>query len=1227
MIYYDENEIFMVKNILKGLLILLFITISVIAYSYNWNYNTDTYSQFINITKKEGLSSNFVLNILQDRYGIMWFATLDGLTRYDGNSFTVYRNEPENPNSLSCNQIFSLAEDISGNLWIGTQYGLNCYNRETNKFKRYLAEQGNKNTVPNNYVKALYADSVGNLWIETKGSFLCKYNIQENSWECISHQSTDFEGDYYYHHIFEDWKGNIWIGGRETFIHRLANKKNLNTLQGLIRNINGEVYEGSCFVETKDSCIITCNYAGILQRYNYTTGLFDIITNIPVSATSSACDIHNNIWIGGNGGIAKIDVAKEEITLLKNNPENTSSLASNNILCIYKDMDNNIWLGTDNGISLFSERLNYFRKYQQIRNQKNGLSSNNITALMQDRDGLIWVGTEENGVDTFSLGYEQFGNLTYNLLRRDLDRKTFEREKQTLRQYYIHTFITSDNNYNEHIFDSYDRFKQSPLKFRETNENKVSALYEDKNGKIYVGLWSHVGFNVYDKKREVFKRYALWSKKHDYLFPIVFEGNLFGANWYAGFLEDNQSRFWCATWEGVGLNLFDRQKGEFTGKHYIPGSYPRYPKSLINSFAFDSIYDRLFLGGMLYYGYYDFKKQAFIRYGQWLPPDYPNRDIINRYYKYCSSTFFVNLPYDFRCNQFVFDGSDVVWIATENCIIKHTISSNKFETVISSKLNCRFLIALSPDKKFLWVSKNNELFRFSAKENLIVPFSHINNEYSGLMQNETINVLFQENTSNLWLGTNSGVFKYDTKNNHLSRLNFDHTENGKINVTAIAVGDNNQLYIGGNEGLFVLQNEKIIAFYSNRDKLPGTTINQLCPDKNIEIWVCTDKGLANIDTKSQKITIYNHDDYQQYSILSDNVYAASIGDGSQLWVSTSMGVCLYDRETGHFTSLDQSDEVSLSTRLASCIIQDRSGNIWLGTTEKGINVIDEKANKVRHFIHYTWDTTSLSDNYVNCIFEDSRGNIWVGTNKGLDKYIQADNNFIYTNGLAERQVRSIQEDRAGNLWAGTDNGLYCINPSGKIIRCYYDSHGLQDNDFSNASCHLANGCLAFGGSHGFNIFNPGEVLADTMPANIVLSDFFIRDSTLYPDLCKINAIELKYKDNSFSVHFSAVDYSLGKQLKYRYKLEGFDQDWSSADALHTLAKYTNIPPGDYNFEVEASNSFGIWNGNTKNLTITISTPWYRQWWFFYSAIYSVDFLCLFNHSFKRGKTKTRETAT
>ena len=183
-----------------------------ISHKIHAKKNSTTFSSvnFTHISTQNGLAADKVLDILQDKYGFMWFATENGLSRFDGINFVNYTHSNKDSSSISDNIITAISEDSYGNLWIGTQNGLNKYDRTLNRFIRYNTYNGLKN----NYIRALHADKEGFLWIETAKGYLTRHNIKENKWRHFKHAPGVNEGNYYYWHIYEDSLQNLWIGGR-----------------------------------------------------------------------------------------------------------------------------------------------------------------------------------------------------------------------------------------------------------------------------------------------------------------------------------------------------------------------------------------------------------------------------------------------------------------------------------------------------------------------------------------------------------------------------------------------------------------------------------------------------------------------------------------------------------------------------------------------------------------------------------------------------------------------------------------------------------------------------------------------------------------------------------------------------------------------------------------------------------------------------------------------------
>lgn len=1164
-----------------------------VIYKQDPIFHQDKFTRFVHFTSLDGLSNNLVLDILQDRYGQMWFATKNGLTRFDGSRYTVYTSNPDVPHSLSDNLITSLAEDCNGELWIGTTNGLNKYDRSNDRFISYKAIKDSLNGLQNNHIKALFADKEGRVWIECDKGYLSSLNVKTKTWSHFSHPSYKVEGEYYYHHIYKDSKETLWVGGRLTPITRIP-LTHVPSPEYPILNANETYFDPGCFVETTDGILLCSDYEGNLGCYNPQTGYFNTILRLSTASTCAIRDEEGKIWVGGEaGGIACLDFQENKHVLYQNIQQNPNSLLSNNVYCLYKDKDGNIWIGTDKGVSLYPTRLNKIRLYQHIPSQ-DGLSDNHVTALMQDKDQVIWVGTENNGVDTFSIETEKFGNLTYDLLTQNISRKTFEREKQTLEQYFSHEVIRSGNPRFTKLPEDYDTFRSAPLKFARLNENKVSALYEDKAGKIYIGLWSHVGFNVYDKKQETLKRYALWSKRPDFLYPYLLECNPFGANWYNGFLEDRQSRFWCATWEGVGLNLFDRQKGAFSGKHYMRQAYPHSTNGIIKGIYFDKKRNRLYMAGEKYYGYYDLTHHRFTRYGEILPRDYPNREFLGSYFEYMQ-TELIDMPIHGRCKNIYYDGQDHVWISLLNSVICHTLTTNQTQLVLQTTENDCFHMSPTPDGKVLYISTHSTLYRINTADKQAQRLSPENGK-TPTPKLQAIKTLFADYQQRLWIGTDDGILLYYPETGQIEPI---LPELSQINViTGTPNGDH---FIGSSTGLTCLKDTRITTefpFSNPANKgLPGMSIQHINTQQAGILWVSTDNGLVELNLANHQTNVYEHNE-RSVNSLPHNLVSYTYYDPASLslWVATAEGISVMNLKTHKITDLSTPDNTSLSSRLTSCILEDTAGNIWIGTTDKGLNVLQPATETIKHFRFQADDTVSLCHNNVYCLLEDSQKRIWVGTEKGMCRYVPENDKFEPVKALVNRIVHHIEEDTNGFLWVTTDQGLYCLEKNATLFRIFHKHHGFQGDDY-NTSCRLSNGMIAVGGNYGLNLFDPSLLTKPEPSPSLIFSNFKVEDSLRIADVNEREQIRLSPQDNSFSVDFSAADYIYGKQLRYRYRLEGFDHNYTTTQYPHLNAKYTNIPPGDYTFRLEVSNSYREWDGTARLLPIHIATPWYRQTWF------------------------------
>ncbi|VBB45174.1 conserved exported hypothetical protein [uncultured Paludibacter sp.] len=1163
----------------------------------SFQVKNDYYTRFQNFSTTDGLSNNSVLGIVQDYNGMMWFATMDGLNRFDGYNFTVYKHESNNPQSLSNSFITCVELDKYGNLWVGTQNGLNRYDRKTNSFIRYFHSEKNQ-SITNDYIKALLADNDGFLWIETHGAACDRFDIQENKFTHLSHKIGEFEGDYYYHQILKDTKNNVWIGGRCFMPFKIVNG-NLNQVINDIPVVGVGFQDINSYVETSDGKIIGFSYEKAVAVYNKNRNVFEKIEGLklPGNPCRAVIDKKDRIWAGGYEGLQLIDLKNKTMKTFFNQPQNNFSIPSNTVYFVYKDKDENIWLGTNHGIGLYSEKWNFFRHYRQLFDNDKSLSSNHISALMQDKDSLLWVGTEENGVDTVSFINEAFGNIKYNILNQKIDEKTFLRERENLKDYFLRGLIkcTDKNRSSESIFKNYQSFRTAPLAFSSANENAVTTVFQDSRDKIYIGIYSNTGFNCYDKHSKKIKRYALQGFTAPRVLMMYVQDPA-GGNWYKQFLEDDKEHLWAVTWEALGLNLFDRDKERFDGKHFYT---TRNLRTGVKKIQFDKKHNRFWMCVGECVSYYDFSNNKYHRIGTKLPKNIPNYDTHQRYYPYlkCDLT---NLPTDFSVKSFELDNAGNIWLVGMNAIVKMCISDLKTEiypfqtSKNSGNDNSSDLMTFSDDYRILWFSNGNDFYQMQVNTGKIERLT-----FKGI---DKYNYLHKIGNT-IWIGANNGIWIFNTNNSTCRQLEKSHfKDNIQLSeVVKIIEEKNGNIWVGCKEGLIkIFQGKERERYYFNEKGILGSTITDIFIDSRNQLWVGTNNGLVMIKLKNKQLVFFTANSKNKYALIHNHIKAIGEDFENNIWISTEKGFCKYETKNGRFIDLSEPDDDCISSRLGSCLIQDKKGNLWYGTTDKGLNRIDAVTEKITHYSYHEWDGTGISSNNIACLHQDKKGRIWIGTDRGLNFFDESKNKFIHfttENGLPDNNIMSIQEDGSGNLWISTIKGLCCFNFDTKTSHNFYRTNGLADDEFSAASCVLKNGNLAFGGYNGFLVFNPDSLSKKRNAFSTVLYDFKVNDSLRFTNVENLQKITLKFADNSFTVNFTSSDYAYAKALKYRYKLKGFDKDWIYSDASVRKAKYTNLRWGNYTFFAESSNPFGEFNGKPTEIFIRVKTPWFVSWWF------------------------------
>ncbi|MBI4536156.1 MAG: hypothetical protein HY708_07745 [Ignavibacteriae bacterium] len=583
-----------------------FLSLSFVSIAANPAFGQIRQEKFQNLTVDQGLSHFRAYDILQDHLGYIWIGTMDGLNRYDGYSFTVFRNDEGDSTSISDNVITALCEDRHGNLWVGTKDGvLNRLLRSSDTFKRYMhsAGQGDDRSP----IRSIYEDSSGTLWVSTLGDGLCRMSEQPSQMtsgleraNCVHYKhDPSVQGSLSSDRVFSmliDASGVLWVGTdqgldvlhpeKKEFIHYRHRPEDRHSIGNNLVVAIHEDESGLLWVATGGGGLNVLDR----QRERFTRYRFSAVDPNSLSfdfVTSLWEENSGFMWIGTQVGLNRLEKTTGKFQRFRHDPSDPASLIDDYVVRVRGDRSGNVWVVTDRGLSKKIRRTSEFVHY---RHESNRFAPQSVTAVLEDSDGSLWIGTE-SGVKRYGHGNEK---MVHYRLSGDYVQTIFEDRKGTI---WIGTISGGLDRYDIHA----DMFE--PLAWAPHDQgNNMMSMCEDDHGRLWIGTLGE-GLVRFDPEKKKFQHY-----RHDRddprspssnTIPIVFcdrEGTLWAgtegaglnmalpgaddtrpafvrfthdpsdtttisSNRVHGILEDSRDRLWIAT--GSGLDLLDRKAKRF----------------------------------------------------------------------------------------------------------------------------------------------------------------------------------------------------------------------------------------------------------------------------------------------------------------------------------------------------------------------------------------------------------------------------------------------------------------------------------------------------------------------------------------------------------------------------------------------------------------------------------------------------------------------------------------
>lgn len=497
--------------------------------------------RFKNLSVEDGLSQGNVNSITKDSKGFIWISTYDGLNKYDGYSFTVYKNDPGDSTSIRSNFIRDVIEDRSGFLWVACNEGLDRYDRATDSFYHVPGDSEHLDSLGNDAVETILEDTEGRLWIGqfSKGITIIsnKSNLDSLSYEHFIHNPVDptsIAGNRVYD-LMQDSKGVVWAGIYGNYAHKFnAETNQFDKIE--LRDNNGVNENIWCISE----------------------------------------DHSGNIWLSGDLGLSKISANSNFIKNYIYDPNRPEGISKGNSKTVFHDRQGNTWVGTQTGLNLYREHHDDFIKFVHDEFDPTTLSNNEVWSIYQDDQDLLWLGTYTGGINIFHPSFSAFNTISYHPLSKNSiggsSVTSFCQEKSG--NIWIGLDHAGLDYYNVET-GLYTHYKSDIYDAQSLGGNSVLSILEDQNGRIWLGTYND-GLSIFDPQTRTFSTHRAGGKPGEISSDIIYD-----------LVEGNDGKIWIATMRG-GLNVYDPSTGKFkTYKAEVSD-----PESLSNNYLWSLMFDQ-----------------------------------------------------------------------------------------------------------------------------------------------------------------------------------------------------------------------------------------------------------------------------------------------------------------------------------------------------------------------------------------------------------------------------------------------------------------------------------------------------------------------------------------------------------------------------------------------------------------------------------------------------------
>ncbi len=717
-------------------------------------------------------------------------------------------------------------------------------------------------------------------------------------------------------------------------------------------------------------------------------------------------------------------------------------------------------------------------------------------------------------------------------------------------------------------YDGYDFkvYQHDGIDINSISNNNAGNIFIDNNNIMWVGTFGG-GFNTIDLNTGQITRYPYSSENKELVVPEFVQT----------FYQDSQSNTWIGTPNGL-FKYTDK-----IIKHYQHDDTAQ--NSLIHSRVWDIVEDQA--------------GQLWVATSQGLSRLDPKTDEITNF----------KLPADLveeissnELRQLNLLDTEL-WIASSSALYLFDLTTLEFRSY-PLKYNIKINDLMLVDDTFL-VATMGGLYQFDRTLKSYI--TDDNGELLVALANTDLRRMLIDQSGLLWIASrDSGVFKIDQTGGLFVNQTIDYDgekNNLRQQIWSIELGRNGNKYLGTSDTLIIQtpSGQTIPIGIPGQHKIPGR-IRSLEWGQNDDLWIGSSDGLFVLK-RGEVIANEAPEPFNLVGIKPADVFSIEVTQAGEIWLSLSnLGVLRWFPKEQQAQLIQNHQDLVLTDISLGKITEDAAQNIWISSDLIGLIKYDTMKDEMSVFRHDFTGANSIASNRVRDVYQDHQGRLWVATEKGISIYHPDTGKFDHlgiAEGLLDPSIFAVLEDSNHHIWASHNFGISRINQANNEIRNFKINSLIRKDGLNIRAANISDeGELYFGSINGLYSFNPNELQSciEYRP-NLLLTQVSINNKPLSTmQLAKKgNRFDLFHQDRTVFFEFSALEYSGPDHVQYSYRTTDDNDNWHDVTTSRHI-ELSNLKPGEYTLEIQASNSDCRWTEQNLVVTIVVHPVWWNLWW-------------------------------